>query len=131
MGGRICPDERILSEYLSGCLREEEMEDFERHLAGCGECRRQLVEAHEVVESMKAFMAWRSFRGWTVKNRWLVGAAAAFICSFLFSRYFLQLIAACLLMGTKWIIEARTALHAKKLLLFRPLDNKIDTHGKT
>lgn len=109
MNNRICPQEEVLSAYLSGSLSEEEREKTERHLAGCGNCRKLVVETHEVVKTLKFSEFKGAFWGWIKKNRWFIGALTAFIASFFFPKYFLQLLAACVLMGGKWIVEARTA----------------------
>lgn len=38
--------------YVLGVLDDEEHEAFERHLDGCGRCRRELVELAEVPEAL-------------------------------------------------------------------------------
>lgn len=108
MNNRICPGEELLSEYLSGCLPEAEKKDIERHIAGCGECRRLVAETHEVARMRGFSDIKKTFLKWIKKNRWFAGALAAFISSFFFPKYFLQLLVACLLMGAKWIVEAKS-----------------------
>jgi len=43
------------------------------------------------------------------RNLWLFGAIIAFVLSFLVSRYFVQLLVATILMGTKWIFDSVNA----------------------
>lgn len=108
MNDRICPQEDILSEYLSGCLKEDKRAVVERHLAACEDCRGLLADTHQVTKELRSIKLRKTLRDWVIKNRWLIGALAAFFSSFLFPRYFLQFLVACLLTGAKWIIEART-----------------------
>lgn len=111
MNNRICPQgqEEILSAYLAGSLSEKEREETERHLAGCENCRKLVVETYEVIKTLRFDGIKKTFLGWIKRNRWFLGALTAFIASFFFPRYFLQLLAACLLMGGKWIVDAKTA----------------------
>jgi len=108
MNDRICPQEDILSEYLSGCLREDKRIMVETHLAACKDCRELLVDTCEITKKLKSSEFGKVLREWGIKNRWLIGALIAFFSSFFFPKYFLQFLVACLLMGGKWIIEAKT-----------------------
>jgi len=51
MNDRICPQEDILSEYLSGCLREDKRIMVETHLAACKDCRELLVDTCEITKN--------------------------------------------------------------------------------
>ena len=113
MNDRICPSEEILSEYLNGTLAPEDKTRTERHLAGCATCRKLLAEAHDVISKPDIHEVINNITTWIKKNRWFIGALSNLIASFLFSRYFLQFLAAGLLMGAKWIIDSK----ATKMLI--------------
>lgn len=106
---RICPSEEILSEYISGILSPADKSEFEKHLAACTECRQLLAEVHDCLDGPDIRQIYRNVLCWVKKNRWLIGAATAFLCSFLFPGHFLQFLAACLILGIKWVIDAKTA----------------------
>ncbi|MFQ5952103.1 MAG: zf-HC2 domain-containing protein [Candidatus Omnitrophota bacterium] len=106
MKNRLCPTEEILSEYLSGTLPQEERRAAEKHLAGCTKCRKLVVEAHEITSGLDFSQIKRSLM--KKNNYWFLGAVIAFILSFIFTKYFLQFLVACLLMGGKWIIDSKT-----------------------
>ena len=108
MNSRICPSEELLSEYLSGCLHPEDKPDVEKHLAGCAGCRKTIVEAHEILNKPDIRQIKREILNWLKTNRWLLGAMILLILSFMFPKYFLQFLVACLLMGAKWIIDSKT-----------------------
>jgi len=106
---RICPSEEILSEYLCGALSGEAKDELERHLASCADCRRLLAEAHDVVKRPVLLRALSRAAGSMRRNLWLAGAACSFLLSFIYPRYFLQFLVACLIMGGKWIMDSRTS----------------------
>ncbi len=105
---RICPSEEILSEYISGVLSAEERIKTEKHLAACAECRKLIAETHDIINKRDIGEIASTVFRWIGKNRWLIGATMAFASSFLFPKYFLQFLAATLLLGAKCIIDART-----------------------
>ncbi|MFH1552446.1 MAG: zf-HC2 domain-containing protein [Candidatus Omnitrophota bacterium] len=106
---RICPSAEILSEYLSGVLPPEDKERVEKHLAGCAECRRLVVETYDIINKPDLHEIRNKLFQWARKNRWFIGSFVAFVFSFLFPRYFLQFLVACLLMGAKWALDSKTA----------------------
>ena len=106
---RICPSEEILSEYISGVLAEEDRTEVEKHLAGCAACRELLVETHDIISRPDIHEIKNRISRWIRKNQWLIGAAAAFTLSFVFSEHFLQFLTACIIMGAKWAVDAKTA----------------------
>lgn len=105
---RICPTEELLSEYLSGSISPEGKKSVEMHLSGCAECRTLIAEAYDIVKKTDISEIWNNIISWIRKNIWLIGASVALVLSFLIPRYFLQFLAACLLMGAKWIIDSKT-----------------------
>ena len=106
---RICPTEEVLSEYLCGALQGEEKESLEKHLAGCASCRHLIAEAHNVIKRPAlAGIARRAFELF-MNNQWLAASAFFFLLSFIYPKYFLQLLAACLITGAKWVVDSRTS----------------------
>ena len=108
MRNRICPSEETLSMYLYGLLSGEDRSATEKHLAGCSLCRRLIVETYEVTSLQRACKKYKTWFGLITKNRWFIGALAALALSFFFPAYFFQFLTACLLMGSKWIIDMKT-----------------------
>ena len=108
MNNRICPQEELLSEYLSGTLTEEESAKLQNHLLVCSQCRELVSEAYELLNKPGFFTIKDTIFPWFRKNKWLTGCAITLIFSFLLPKYFLQFLTASLLMGGKWIIDAKT-----------------------
>jgi len=108
MNNRLCPSEKILSEYLGNALSVKDSAKTEEHLAGCTECRKLLAETHDILSRPDPGETIRAVFRWIGKNRWFFGAFISLIFSFLLRKYFLQFLAACLLMGGKWIIDSKT-----------------------
>jgi hypothetical protein len=108
MNRRICLAEEILSEYLSGVIRGAEKDEIEKHIASCCECRKLIVEADEII-NRPSFSKFKEEILKKLKNNlWFIGSLAALIFSFVFPKYFLQFLTACILMGAKWIIDSKT-----------------------
>ncbi len=105
---RICPDEKILSAYLKAVLPSEERKVVEKHLAGCDACRGLIIDAHNILKKNGFLKTAGKLGQWIIKNRWGIGSATALICSFFVPRYFLQFLAAALILGSKWITDSRT-----------------------
>lgn len=108
MKNRTCPQEELLSKYLSGVLPPEDRSDIEKHLADCAECRVLLVEAHDILSRRDVCEIIRNFLSFVLANRWLLGSAAALGLSFLLPGYFLQFLVVSIIAGAKWIIDAKT-----------------------
>ncbi len=109
MMNRICPSEEVLSAYLADALSAEEKERVERHLARCRICRRTLSEAYDILSKPDFREKIRDILKSLAKNLWLACSVLFFALSFVFSKYFLQLLVASLLMGGKWIIDSKSA----------------------
>ena len=105
---RLCPSEETLSEYISGILPEEEKPPVEKHLASCNICRKLLLETYDITNKPDLNELKVQVIGWIIKNKWLTGAAGALILSFFFPKYFLQFLSAAVVLGAKWIIDAKT-----------------------
>jgi hypothetical protein len=107
----LCLSEIELNDYLSGALSDERKRDLETHLAGCTACLEKLVFAYQAVKEFgetKQKGAKPMKSGWK-SNLWLFGTILAFALSFFVSRYFVQLLVAAILMGTKWIFDSVNA----------------------
>ncbi len=108
INNRICPSEKILSEYLSNVLSSENRNNVENHLSTCSDCRQLVSETHEVLNKPSLRFIKHKITARLKTNQWIIGASIAFICSFLFPKYFLQFLSATLIMSAKWIIDAKT-----------------------
>ncbi len=124
---RICPDDVIIAKYLGGKMASWEKTPIEEHLAGCQACRKLVAEAHDVLKGEAAReKTKRSFR-FIAKNIWFIGAFIMLVASFFVSKYFLQFLAASLLMGAKWIIDNR-ATRLMVMVKDALKDEKSETH---
>ena len=98
------PKEAELADYLSNILTGEGRKRIEDHIACCNDCLDNVVSAHESVKKFKKGKA-----GVMKKiNVYLVLAVISFILSFAFQRYFVQFLTAALLLGIKWIADAKS-----------------------
>lgn len=105
---RICLSDEILSEYLQGVLSKDDTELVEEHLSNCKECRTLISEASELTNSFDTRETLSNTLETIIKNKWLLICIVFFICSFIFYRYFFQLLLASALTGVKWIIDSKT-----------------------
>jgi len=103
-----CPKEHVLNNYLLGALEESERIDTEKHIANCHTCLYRISEAYEVLNESKMKRIKELFMKAKIKlNMWLIGSIVMFLLSFLIRRYFIQFLAAAMLLGLKWIIDNR------------------------
>ena len=116
-----CPDEEVLVNYLYNASPER---DIELHIIDCPWCIEQIVIAHkaqtgqaaseqappDAVARAKSIVSPKAGTASRVKslkrNLWLVATVFAFTLSFIFPRYFLQFLAATLILGIKWVSES-------------------------
>ena len=106
---RICPSEEVLSEYLEGLLSEEDKLSIENHLCRCPECRSLIIDACHITSKPSASEIVNKVLTWTRSNKWLIASAVSFICSFLVPEYFLQFIAAFVILSIKWVLDSKSA----------------------
>ena len=101
------PPETALADFLSGALTKEERADIENHIGSCGECLTRAVSAYEAV---KRFEKEKKGKIDIMKkiNIYLMLAIASFILSFAVPQYFIQFLAATLLLGIKWIVDSKS-----------------------
>lgn len=98
------PKEAELADYLSDALNGEDRKRVEDHIACCNGCLESVVSAHESVKKFK-----KNKTGVMKKiNIYLILAVISFILSFIFRDYFLQFLTATLLLGLKWVSDAKS-----------------------
>jgi hypothetical protein len=105
---RICPTEELLSEYLSGDITAEERKRVEKHLASCAKCRLLVAEAYDIIKKPDTNEILNTLKHRARENLWFFGATSTLLLSFIFPKYFIQFLVACLLMGIKWVIDSKT-----------------------
>lgn len=98
------PKDEELADYLGNALTAEKRKLVEDHIACCNDCLASVVSAHE---SVKAF---KKGKGGIMKkiNMYLILAVVSFVLSFVFKSFFLQFLTATLLLGIKWISDAKS-----------------------
>jgi anti-sigma factor RsiW len=118
---KTCPESERLADYVAGNMGPAEKESFERHIAGCNVCLKNLslsakadslFKTINMAPASSAALA-KAIAASHVKPRrnakrhlWLGAAIIAFAASFVFPRYFLQCLVATILLGIKWIAES-------------------------
>ena len=98
------PKESELADYLSGILTGEDRKKVEDHIACCNDCLESVVSAQESVKGFKK----RKVVAMKKMNIYLVLAVISFILSFMFQHHFIQFLTATLLLGIKWISDAKS-----------------------
>jgi len=101
---KVHPKEAELADYLGNTLTGEGRKSLEDHIACCNDCLDSTVSAYESVKKFKKKKA-----GVMKKiNVYLILAIISFILSFVFQRHFVQFLTATLLLGIKWIADAKS-----------------------
>lgn len=119
----LCISEVGLNDYLSDAISGKARSEIENHLADCDACLEKLVFAYEVTRDFNRTKTKGEKRMefvWKI-NVWLLGAILAFVLSFLVPRYFVQLLVATILLGTKWIFDS---VNARILIMIYDAWNK-------
>ena len=98
------PKEAELADYLSNTLTGESRKRIEDHIACCNDCLDNVVSAYESVKTFKK----RKTGVMKKINVYLILAIISFILSFVFQRYFVQFLTATLLLGIKWVSDAKS-----------------------
>ncbi|MEK6733367.1 MAG: zf-HC2 domain-containing protein, partial [Candidatus Omnitrophota bacterium] len=143
-----CLDEKTLSSYLDKRLSDTEREGIEEHIAGCNACLDMLLVAYEAqrkkFSTLRLRRIARTIRAATMfferKNRtnqagsvekikkkspglkWLLAALVFFGLSFVFRSYFLQFLAAAIILGFKWVMEGEGA--KRVIMIFKDIQKK-------
>ena len=99
-----------LADYLDNRLDAKRREELEGHLAVCAECLDTVVAAHEAVQDAgKTTKKRKGLKDIMKKlNIYLMLAMLSFILSFSVPQYFIQFLAATILLGIKWIVDAKS-----------------------
>ena len=98
------PGEAELAGYLSDTLNDGERKRIGDHIACCNDCLDNAVSAYESVKKFKKGKA-----GVMKKiNVYLILAVISFALSFVFQRFFLQFLTATILLGIKWVSDAKS-----------------------
>ena len=98
------PKEAELADYLSSALTGEGRKRVEDHIACCNDCLESVVSAHESVKIFKK----RKVNIMKKINIYLILAIISFVFSFVFREFFLQFLTATLLLGIKWVSDAKS-----------------------
>ena len=98
------PEETELAGYLSNALAGEDRKRVEDHIACCNDCLDNAVSAYESVKTFKKGKP----KVMKKINVYLVLTIISFILSFIFRDYFVQFLTATLLLGIKWIADAKS-----------------------
>ncbi len=93
-----------LADYARGGLSESRRDEIEAHISDCYRCLDVLVSISDGLRKPK------KKRGAVLKAEYLylISAIVCFVLSFLLSDYFLQFLAATIVLGAKWIIDSKT-----------------------
>lgn len=93
-----------LCSYVNGVLAPKEAQRIEMHIDACYSCLDMLVSIHDGISRTRK-------RRYKLKREslYLLMAIICFILSFLFRGYFLQFLAATLLLGIKWIVDSKSS----------------------
>lgn len=107
---RIHPTETELADFLSGDLSAGRRRGIEGHIASCGECLDKIVCAYDAVKrSGKRGRQKKGGPGFMKKiNIYLAMATVFFLLSFVMPRYFMQFLAATVILGIKWAVDSKT-----------------------
>ena len=101
---KIHPTESELADYLSKASTGEKRKRVEDHIACCNDCLDNAVSAYGSVKTFKK----RKASVMKKINVYLILAILSFILSFVFQGYFVQFLTATLLLGIKWIADAKS-----------------------
>ena len=106
---KIHPAELELADLLSNSLSGAKKAAIEDHIACCDECLDTVVAAYEAVKSQNKDIRKKGKVTIMKKiNIYLILAIASFILSFTTPQYFIQFLVATLLLGIKWIVDAKS-----------------------
>ncbi len=110
IAAKIHPTEIEMSDFLAGTLSGSEKERLENHVASCEECLEKIISARESVELYKKKQTQAKGRVGLMNkiNLYLILAIISFMLSFIIPRYFVQFLVATLLLGLKWIVDAKS-----------------------
>ena len=99
-----------LADFLENHLGGKERVHLEDHVASCEECLAKIVSAYESVREFEKDGNSRKGKRNIMKkiNLYLILAVLSFLLSFALPKYFAQFLLATLLLGIKWISDAKS-----------------------
>ena len=141
-----CPNEAVLAGYLGNSLNQKKKEEVETHISECLYCLEQLNLAHQaqkafsrrdlppseqkIVDKAKKISCLAPVKPKKKGTAWLLASIVAFALSFLVPRYFLQFLAAAVILGIKWALESDAAKTLIMILDKRHKDKEEDLPEK-
>ncbi len=107
---KVHPSENDIAGYMARSLSAAQMKQVEKHIAGCDECLAAVVSAYESAGRSGSKVPFKKKAGDVMKklNIYLILAILSFALSFIMPRHFIQLLVATLLLGIKWIVDAKS-----------------------
>lgn len=102
------PADTDLADLLSGAISAEKRKVVEEHVASCEHCLNAIASAQESVSSYGTKISPRKGNIMKKINIYLILCIASFVLSFAVPRYFIQFLVATLLLGIKWIVDAKS-----------------------
>ncbi len=104
------PDEATLAGFLAGRVPKDDLVRIEGHLSSCSQCLNRVTAAYEAVAAFNEITPHKKIKDTIMKklNIYLLLAVISFSLSFITPRYFLQLLAATLVFGIKWVADSRS-----------------------
>lgn len=100
------PTSLELADYLDNRLDAGRRGAVEGHISSCKECLEAVVSAYESVKEFKSKKGGINIM--KKINIYLILAVVSFALSFFLPQYFIQLLVATLLLGIKWIVDAKS-----------------------
>lgn len=133
-----CLDKKRLSSYLDQGLSVDERNKIEEHISRCNQCLDFLLVAYEAQKApkkcpaalrqkVKVRLGLRATKKRS-ELKWLITMLFFFALSFLFKRYFLQLLMAAVILGFKWVMEGEGARRA--IMIFKGIQKSEDQQKK-
>lgn len=127
-----CLSETLLSSYLDREILRSERIRIEQHLSNCNHCLDLLLVAYEgrdrlytcpmlLKNKTKQRLGLKQKRARS-GLKWLFGALILFALSFVFGRFFLQLLVAAAVLGIKWAMEGEGAKQA--IMIFKGIQKE-------
>lgn len=94
-----------LSDYAEGSSSRQERELIEKHIADCYYCLDKVVSVRDGINFIN------KRKGFKLKKEHLLLSLTilCFALSFILSKYFLQFLAATIILGIKWIVDSKSS----------------------
>lgn len=105
---KLHPSDADLADLISGAMPLEKRRIVEEHVASCEYCLSAVASAYESVRSSGIKTKFGKGNIMKKMNIYLILCITSFVLSFAVPRYFIQFLVATLLLGIKWIIDAKS-----------------------